>query len=77
MGLIWRAQRNNKKLFVDAGKKLYSNDRDIKTLHFNQKVLYSSIKELRKDLKTYGEVKKSRTRQLLAEKDEAWPEQEV
>ena len=58
-----RVLKINKEL-VDLRRKNISTDRDIKTLHLNQKVLQSTIKELHRDLKIYGEVKKSKVRFL-------------
>src|SRR5487761_2211443 len=59
----------------DHARKLYSADHDIKTLHVNQKVLQSSIKELRKDLKVYGEIKRSKDKYIFPEKtdEDDWP----
>lgn len=54
----------NKKKMDGLSKQIILVDRDIKTLHLNQKVLQSTIKELHKELKVYGEVKKSRVRFL-------------
>lgn len=54
----------SRKQFRDYHRKLYLLDHDIKTLHSNQKVLQSSIKELHKDLRIYGEVKKSRIKTI-------------
>lgn len=67
---------NQKKKIQELIKKLYSNDRDIKTLHFNQKMLQSSIKELRRDLKIYGEIKRSKDKCISSEKtdEDDWPE---
>jgi len=44
----------------DYNKRLNLLNRDIKTLHLNQKMLQSSIKDLYKDLKIYGEIKRAR-----------------
>ena len=44
----------------DFNRRLNLLNRDIKTLHQNQKVLQSSIKDIYKDLKVYGEIKRSR-----------------
>ena len=51
-------------------RKLHSTDHDIKTLHSNQKELQSLIKEIRKDLLVYGEIKKSRTKAISFERPE-------
>ena len=55
---------NHKKQIEIFNKRIISIDRDIKTLHFNQKMLQSTIRELHKDLKIYGEIKKSKIRFL-------------
>lgn len=52
-------------------RKLYSLDRDIKTLHTNQKMLQSSIKEIYKDLKIYGEIKRAKINSGISEKEES------
>ena len=59
----------------DHARKLYSADHDIKTLHFNQRMLQSSIKELRRDLKIYGEIKRFKDKIIYAEKadEDDWP----
>lgn len=64
---LTRQTRKLKDQIIDHKKKLYSADRDIKTLHFNQKVLQSNIKDLRKDLKIYGEVKNSKVKNIFNE----------
>jgi hypothetical protein len=51
-----------RKKLLEHHRKFYSADKDIRTLHGNQKLLHSSIKELHKDLRIYGEVKKSRVK---------------
>lgn len=56
------ANKRRKKEITILNRKIILADRDIKTLHFNQKVLQSTIKELHKDLKVYGEIKKSKVR---------------
>ena len=54
----------------EAERKLYLADRDIKTLHGNQKMLQSSLKEIYKDLKIYGEIKRARIKSGPSEKEE-------
>lgn len=54
----------------DAERKLYLADRDIKTLHRNQKMLQSSVKEIYRDLKIYGEIKRARITSGPSEKEE-------
>ena len=51
-----------RKLFRDHHRKINLADKDIRTLHGNQKLLHSSIKELHKDLRVYGQIKKSRVK---------------
>ena len=60
----------NKKQFVDLNRKYFNLNNDIKTLHLNQKMLQSIIKEMRKDLMLYGEIKKSRSKSIAFEKTE-------
>ena len=57
-------QRN---YLLEHQRKLNLADHDIKTLHHNQKVLQSTIKEMRRDLLLYGEIKKSRSKTLSIE----------
>lgn len=68
--LILRDRKNGIQL-KEAHRKLYLVDRDIKTLHSNQKMLQSSIKQIYKDLKNYGEIKRSRIKQYYPEKEES------
>jgi septal ring factor EnvC (AmiA/AmiB activator) len=67
---VEKKEIENKKQFQDLNRKYLNTDRDIKTLHTNQKVLQSLIKEIRKDLILYGEIKKSRTKAIAFEKTE-------
>jgi hypothetical protein len=63
----------NKKLkskLLEHQKRLNVSDKDIISLHFNQRVLQSIIKEIRKDLLIYGEIKKSRNKAISFEKQE-------
>lgn len=57
--LFFRDRKFNLQL-KDYHKRLNLLKRDIKTLHQNQKVLQSSIKDIYKDLKVYGEIKRAR-----------------
>lgn len=59
-----------KKECADIRQKINLNNRDINTLHFNQKVLQSTVRELHKELKIYGEIKRSRVKRLVGEKEE-------
>jgi hypothetical protein len=61
----------------DLKRKLYSAEHDIKTLHLNQKVLQLLVKEIRRDLIVYGEIKKSRHKALSGERQEETGEAKI
>ncbi len=61
------ANKSRKKETEFLKRKTILIDRDIKTLHFNQKVLQSTVRDLHKDLRIYGEVKKSKIRGIFNE----------
>lgn len=69
---VWLLFKNKNLTRISAGYKVRLNlvDHDIKTLHHNQKVLQSLVKEMRKDLLIYGEIKKSRTKAISIERQE-------
>ena len=54
----------------EVKRKLYIANNDIRTLHTNQKMLQSLVKEIRKDLLVYGEIKKSRNKAVSTERQE-------
>jgi len=62
--------RKQRDQLLEHKRRLNLADKDIKTLHFNQRVLQSLVKEMRRDLLLYGEIKKSRNKTFPVEKPE-------
>ena len=70
--IIWLLFRNKnlRRQLTEYKRRLNLVDNDIRTLHFNQKVLSSLVKEIRRDLLVYGEIKKSKNKAASFEKQE-------